>query len=356
MLALSLLLSLFSKSVDQTRYETNKNGGDGPEVDGSIEEDQTGQSNWQLVQGTHHRVGGGGGDTHTPSRTVRDSDRGSTRDQNGNEGSVSVLSWEVQSKVSRAPVLKHEGGNQQNWNGQQVVVEHGVEVLEVGQLDTDSHEQNKSSGCETVAEHPEVSQVQRVQVISTLGGSRVTVGGKDRGEDHQKEGTQGHGSDGATKPQDLTVSNQNDSQVLENGVNWNRQKFQSLGRGVDHGDKQESNRHPLLSLIRVERAVVDDAQSLQSTDGSNTDSTLNCQQEEVQVEGVARKDVLVGDGHKNRGHTVTGDRQRTGVGDGGRGTAQRRVCGLIHFSFDVVNDLRYKKSQKNSHTLESREL
>ena len=98
------------------------------------------------------------------------------------------------------------------------VVVHGVEVLEVGQLDSDSHEQHETGRGETVGEHPEVTQVHSVQILGGLLLSAVTVGGKNRGENHQKERAQGHGSDLTTEPQDLTVSDQDNGQVLEDRV------------------------------------------------------------------------------------------------------------------------------------------
>lgn len=317
-----LALSLLGKSVNQTGHETHEDGGNGPEVNGSVKENQAGQSNRQLVQRTNHGVSGGRSHTHTPGGTVRDSDGRGTGNQNGHNGSISVLGGEVEGKVSRRPVLENEGQDQQNWNGQQVVVEHGVEVLEVGQLDTDSHEQHKGGRGETVGEHPEVSQVQRVHVVGGLGGSAVTVGGKDRREDHQQERAQGHGGDGAAKPQNLTVSDQDDGQVLENGVDWDGQELQRLGGRVDHGHKQKGNRHPLLGLIGVEWTVSDDTQGLQCTDGTNTNGALDGQQQEVQVERVARKHVLVGDRHENGRNTVTSDRQRARVGHRA-GTSER---------------------------------
>lgn len=332
MLGVLLQLLLLGNSVDQTGNESNENRGDGPEVDGGIEENQTGQGNWQLVQSTNHRVGGGRSHSNTPSRAVRNTDRRGTREDHGKNGGSSVGCREVLCEVLGRPVLKQKGGHQQHRDRQQVVVVHGVEVLEVGQLDSDSHEQHETGRGETVGEHPEVTQVHSVQILGGLLLSAVTVGGKNRGENHQKERAQGHGSDLTTEPQDLTVSDQDNGQVLEDRVDWDRQVSQGLGAGVDHGNQQKSDWHPLSGLILVELSVGNKAKTLQGSDGENTHGRLHSQKQKVQVERVSRKNVLVGDGHQDRGSTVTQNRQRTGVSERRSGTsAHWGVTVLVHF-------------------------
>lgn len=66
----------------------------------------------------------------------------------------------------------------------------------------------------------------------------------DGAEDHQSEGEQGHGGDGAAEPEHLTVGDQDDGQVLEDGVDGNREVFERPGTGVDHADEEESNGEP----------------------------------------------------------------------------------------------------------------
>lgn len=314
-LGVLLLLALLGLGVNQTGNETNKNGGNRPEVDGSVEENQARQGNRQLVQRTHHGIGGGGSDSNTPSRTVGDADRGSTGEHHGKNRGGSTLSWEIDGKVSGRPVLKNEGTNQENRDRQQVVVVHGVKVLEVGQLDSDSHVQHEGGGSETVGKHPEVSEVQTVHVFSSLGTSRVTVGSKNRGEDHQQERTQSKVGNLTAKPQDLTVSNQNDSQVLENGVDRDRQVNQGLRGGVNHGNKENRDGKPLLSLIRVKLSVGNDVELLQGANGEDTNNTLNGQKKKIQVKTVAREDILVSDRHQDRRDTVTENRQWCRVGN-----------------------------------------
>lgn len=67
----------------------------------------------------------------------------------------------------------------------------------------------------------------------------------NRTGDHQSEREQSQTGDSrTTKPEDLSVGDQDDGQVLEDGVDGNREKLQSLGTGEDHADKEKSNREP----------------------------------------------------------------------------------------------------------------
>ena len=232
LLRLHLLLLLLGHDVDQTCGEPDKDGGDGEEVDWGVEEDQAGQGDWQFVQGADHRVGGGGGDSDTPARAVGDTDGGCAGDDHGEPDADSRGWWEVQVQVCRRPVFQQKGGDQQDRDGQQVVVVHGVKVLEVGQLNSLSHEENEGGGREAVQGHPEVADVE-VHGAACVG---VTVGGDDGGENHEDEGAERHWGDLTAKPQDLAVGDQDDGQVLENGVDWDGQVLQGLRGGVDHED------------------------------------------------------------------------------------------------------------------------
>lgn len=84
----------------------------------------------------------------------------------------------------------------------------------------------------------------------------------------------------------------------------------SFGTGVDHTDQQDSDRKPFLGLTFVELSISDDAKRLQRTNDSNTDDTLDSQQEEVQVEAISGQDELVGQSHQDRSKTVRQDRYR----------------------------------------------
>jgi hypothetical protein len=59
----------------------------------------------------------------------------------------------------------------------------------------------------------------------------------DRAQDHEAEGKQSHGCDLATKLQHSATRNNNNSQILEDGVDWNRQKLESFVAGVNYADE-----------------------------------------------------------------------------------------------------------------------
>jgi len=141
-----------------------------------------------------------------------------------------------------------------------------VKVLEVGQLDALAHAEDVGSTAEAVHGHPDVARVEGRDLVA---GSRAGVAGKsvldvcprgnDGRENHETKGEEGDSSDVAAEPQNLAVCDQDDGQVLENGVDGNGQVLQGLGRGVDHADEEERDGEPLLRFIAVEVSVGDDA-------------------------------------------------------------------------------------------------
>jgi len=72
----------------------------------------------------------------------------------------------------------------------------------------------------------------------------VSPGGNEGAENHETEREQGHSSHGAAKPQDLTVGDKDDGQVLEDSVYWNGKELERLGAGINHANKEESDREP----------------------------------------------------------------------------------------------------------------
>ena len=76
----------------------------------------------------------------------------------------------------------------------------------------------------------------------------VGPGGNDGADNHQTEREQGHSSHGAAEPQDLTVGDEDDGQVLENGVHGDRKKLEGLGAGIDHANEEESDREPCQAV------------------------------------------------------------------------------------------------------------
>lgn len=189
-----------------------------------------------------------------------------------------------------------------------------------------------------------------MHVGSGLGIRGVTITSNDRGKHHQNEGTQGHGGDLTTKPQHFTVSNQDDGQVLEDGVDRDGQVGDGLGGSIDHGHKEQSNWEPLLGFLGVELSVGDDVGGLQGTNDNDTGGGLHGQEEEVQLE-VTGKHVLVSDGHQDGRSTVTQDRHWARVGDGRRSAADGGITRLFHFFLYQVDCLSNKIEQNNSHAL-----
>lgn len=127
-LGLGILLDL-RHGVDDTRDKTDTDGGDTGESDRGVEEDETGHSDGELVQGTDHGVGGGRGDAHAPSGGVGNEDGGETGEDHGDHDAVTVGLGEVAGQVGGGPVFEQEGGDDQDGNGQKVVVEHGWDGL-----------------------------------------------------------------------------------------------------------------------------------------------------------------------------------------------------------------------------------
>ena len=65
--------------------------------------------------------------------------------------------------------------------------------------------------------------------------------------DHQSERKQSETCNSRTaKPEDFPISDQNDGQVIEDGVDGNREELQGLGAGEDHSDKEKSNGEPWM--------------------------------------------------------------------------------------------------------------
>lgn len=124
-----------------------------------------------------------------------------------------------------------------------------VKVLEVGQLDALAHAEHVGGGAEAVDHHPDVASIESgdlaAGITAALNGMLdVGPGGNDGAENHQTEGEEGHVGDGATEPEDLTIRNQNDGQVLEDGVDGDGEELEGLGAGVDHADQQKRNGEP----------------------------------------------------------------------------------------------------------------
>lgn len=72
----------------------------------------------------------------------------------------------------------------------------------------------------------------------------VSPSSNDGAENHHAKRKKDERRDAAAKPQDFTVRNDNNGQVLENGVDRYGKKLQCLGSGVNHSEKKEGDGEP----------------------------------------------------------------------------------------------------------------
>lgn len=123
-----------------------------------------------------------------------------------------------------------------------------VPVLEVHALDDLAHAQNIRGSAENVQAHPSISGIQSGERLDGLGSLAgvvcISPGSHDRTQDHKPEGKEGEGSNAASKPQNFAIGNDNDGQILENGVHGNREILEGLGACVDHADEEEGDGEP----------------------------------------------------------------------------------------------------------------
>jgi hypothetical protein len=125
-----------------------------------------------------------------------------------------------------------------------------IKVLEVGQLDALTHAQAVERSAKTVDQHPDITSIQSRDFSGRVCARcermlNISPGGNERADNHQPEGKQGESGDGGTaKPEDLSVSDENNGQVLEDSVHRNGQKLQSFRAGENHSDEKKSNGEP----------------------------------------------------------------------------------------------------------------
>lgn len=129
-------------------------------------------------------------------------------------------------------------------------IELTVKILEVGQLYALAHVQAVERGAKTIGHHPDITSIQGRNLGASVcsGCERMLNIGPSSNNgtgDHQSEGEQSEtGNSRTTKPEDFSVSDQNDGQVLEDGVDGDREELQGLGAGEDHSDKEKSDGEP----------------------------------------------------------------------------------------------------------------
>lgn len=97
----------------------------------------------------------------------------------------------------------------------------------------------------------------------------------DGAEDHKAEAQQGHAGDRSAEPEHLAVCDQNNCQVLEDGVDGDAEELEGLATGVDHANEQEGDGEPFPRLVCVEVAEFGDAHNLERLDCDDTDDALS---------------------------------------------------------------------------------
>ena len=228
----------------------------------------------------HSRVGGRRCRSDAPSGRVRDEDGGGTREAHGEQQERTTFSRaarrkarqfpihlstlytfhlravnsQVQVQVLRTPVLDDDRGDDEHRDAQQIVVKHRVPILEPGHLDPLSHGEHIGGREETVQPHPQVADVEvgeqgtgrtnegqlgtrrRVEGSSVLGDHGVVnvgPGGDDGRTDHEEERDEGETGDVSAEPDDLAVCDQDDGQVLEDGVDGDREELLQASNAKD---------------------------------------------------------------------------------------------------------------------------
>nr|POE56643.1 hypothetical protein CFP56_33615 [Quercus suber] len=127
----------------------------------------------------------------------------------------------------------------------------------------------------------------------------VTPRSDHAADDHQTEGQKSHWRDTAAEPQHLAVGDQDDGQILEDGVDGDAEVLQSLGGCVDHADEEKCDGSPFPGLFGVEITVGDDTHGLA-----------------VHVEICPAEHILVGEGHQDTAEAVAEDGEHRVVGEG----------------------------------------
>lgn len=269
-LTLLLLLDL-GNGVNNTGNKAKENSSDRLESDGGVKEDKAGNCYGELIQRANHGVSSGGGNTNTPARGVGDTKRKKTRNNHQGKDSVSRVNREVSKNVLSGPVFKDDGSEKKDRDRQQVVVEHGVEIAELGLLNTLAHAEDETGIGKTVSSHPEVADVEASisSGLTKLSGSRlgnrdIGPSSDDRRKNNKEERKEGHGADRTAKPDNLTVGNENDGNILEDGEDRNRKELHGLGSGVNHQDQKNRNWQPSLGLSIVEITEADHTGSLKT--------------------------------------------------------------------------------------------
>jgi hypothetical protein len=74
----------------------------------------------------------------------------------------------------------------------------------------------------------------------------VSPSRNDGAHDHETEGEKRHGCDGASEPEHLSICDQDDCQVLEDGVDRDGEELEGPCARVDHADEEEGDGEPCV--------------------------------------------------------------------------------------------------------------
>lgn len=118
------VLAHLGERVDDATDETDEDGGNAAECDGGVEEDQAAKRDGELVQSPDHGVCCRGCDADGPRGSVGDEDRGEAGQDHDKDDGVALVGGEVLLDVGRRPVFDDDGCDQEDGNGEQVVVVH----------------------------------------------------------------------------------------------------------------------------------------------------------------------------------------------------------------------------------------
>lgn len=156
----------------------------------------------------------------------------------------------------------------------------------------------------------------------------VGPGGDDATHDHEAEGEQSHRSDRPAEPQDLAVRDQDDGQVLEDGIDGNGEELQRLAACVDHANEAQRDGEPLARLVAVEGAEGYEPCRLGRGDSHDAHGGLHRQQQAVHVE-VAAQNVFIGGGHQDAATAIRQDADHRIVGRASAGGGDRGAAGHV---------------------------
>lgn len=111
---------------------------------------------------------------------------------------------------------------------------------------------------------------------------------------HENEGHKRERRHAPAKPDDLSIRDEDDRQVLEDSVHWDAEELQALGAGVDDEHEHEADREPHLRVLHVKVPEGDDAHAFDTVDDGAADGALDAKEEEVHAEVRAGYDELRG--------------------------------------------------------------